>query len=746
MRNARFFFVAIMFVLGFFGVGAPTPAHGAQEAKGEYQSINRPPKIGLVLGGGGARGFAHIGVIEALEEAGIRPEFIAGTSMGAVVGALYAAGYSPQELRQIATGIKWNELFDDSTPRERLIFRRKTDDQLFSTQIKLGVKNGRIVLPKGIIQGQKLRLTLNDLINRRAPGTPIERLAIPFRAIATDIETRETVVFDHGDVTRAVFASMAVPGLLPPVDIEGRTLVDGGIANNLPVSVVREMGADIVIVVDLGTTPSKAEDIKNFTDVILQLTAFMTLETANREIASLTERDILIQPALQDISPLAFGQGEELIGLGADAAAMQREKIRALARERPEKLDADQIDLTPSLPLISFVRLENRTVSPDRLILDALDIETGAPLEFEELAENITDLYGYDLFRRIDYQILDEPEGDGILITAEAPDIGNNFLRFNIDYETDFSTLGIFNATASYTRRNINAWGGEWRTSVKVGDEPSVSTEIYQPLDALQRWFVAIDAAASRQRSVAFDENAFALGAVKIDSAIARVSAGRTFGRSAELRAGVAGGVARVSPGIGLPGIESESGSGANLFGSLIVDTLDDFTFPKSGYTLALSGVADLAGGDELLGNRAIDFSFVGARTFGDLTIVPILSGAVAIEPSNGDIGGAFAGGFLNLSGLPRNARQGRHAVIGTVAAYRRVSGGDGFVSTPIYVGGSLEAGNVYDRIDEITVNSLTYSGSLFLALDTPLGALIFGAGLTDENDRSAFMFFGQPF
>lgn len=746
MRRLFLLLVGFTVAISFFGASAPSLAQGAPDDRVKGQSTSGPPKIGLVLGGGGARGFAHIGVIETLEEAGIRPDFIAGTSMGAVVGALYAAGYSPQELRQIATDIDWNELFDDSTSRERLIFRRKTDDQLFSTRIKLGVKDGRAVLPKGIIQGQKLRLTLNELINRRAPGTPIERLKTPFRAVATDLETRETVVFDHGDVARAVFASMAVPGLLPPVDVEGRTLVDGGIANNLPVSVVREMGAGIVIVVDLGTTPAKAEDIKNFTDVIVQLTAFMTLETANREISSLTERDILIQPALQDISPLAFSQGKELIRLGRDAAAMQREKIGALARNRPNGLNADQIDIAPSPPLISFVRLENRTVSPDRLIRDALDVETGVPLDFEKLADNITDLYGYDLFRRIDYRILDEPESDGILITAEPPDIGNNFLRFNIDYETDFSTLGIFNATASYTRRNINAWGGEWRTTVTVGDEPSVSTEIYQPLDALQRWFIAVDATGSRQRTVAFDENAFALGALKVDSAIARFSAGRTFGRSAELRAGLAGGVARVSPGIGLPGIESESGSGANLFGSLIIDTLDDFTFPKSGYTLALSGVADLAGGDELLGNRAIDFSFVGARTFGDLTIVPILSGAFAVEPSNGDLGGAFAGGFLSLSGLPRNSRQGRHAVIGTVAAYHRLSGGDGFVSTPIYVGGSLEAGNVYDRIDEITLNSLTYSGSLFLALDTPLGALIFGTGLTDENQRSAFMFFGQPF
>lgn len=725
---------------------AQEPAAAAPEELAAAAPEERRPKIGLVLGGGGARGFAHIGVIEALEAAGIKPDVISGTSMGAVVGALYAVGYTPQELREIATDVDWNDLFRDSTARERLIFRRKTDDQIFSTRTKLGVKNGRLVLPRGIIQGQKLFLKLNSLIDQRAPGATFDQLAIPFRAVATDLETREAVVFERGDVARAVFASMAVPGLLPPVEIDGRTLIDGGLANNVPVSVAREMGADIVIVVDLGTEPAKAEQIKNFADVVLQLTAFMTIETAKREIESLLPQDVLIEPDLRKVSPLAFSSGEKLIELGAAAAKAQGEQILVLAEQSRNAPVFEQVVLKIPPPVIQSVTLDNKTVSPDRLILSALDVKIGEPLDYEQLARNITDLYGYDLFRRIEYRILQQPDGASLGITAEPSDIGNNFLRFNVDYETDFSSLGLFNVTASYTRRNINAWGGEWRTSVAVGDEPAISTEIYQPLDALQKWFVSLNLAASRRRAVAFDQDAFALGAVKIDSLIANASAGRTFGRSMELRAGVSGGVARVGPSIGLADLEPASGASASAFAAVTVDTLDDFTFPKSGVAFTLNGAGELTGGPDLLGNRTVNASLVSARTFGDLTLVPILSGDFALSKPDGDFGGAFAGGFLNLSGLPRNARQGRHAVLASLAAYYNLNDNSGFFSTPIYLGASAEAGNVFSRVADIGFPTLTYAGSLFLGLDTPLGALIFGGGLTDEGDRSAFIFFGQPF
>ncbi|MFN0024580.1 MAG: patatin-like phospholipase family protein [Parvularculaceae bacterium] len=717
-------------------LAAPT-AHAEQSANGR-------PTIGLVLGGGGARGFAHIGVIEAMEEAGLKPDVIAGTSMGAAIGALYAVGYTPAELRAIATDIDWTALFNDATPRDRLIFRRKTDDQLFSTRYKLGFKDGRIALPKGLIQGQKLFLTLNDLLNTRAPGAAFDQTHIPFRAVATDIETRAAVALDSGDLARAVFASMAVPGLLPPVEIDGRTLVDGGLANNLPVSIARDMGADFVIVVDLGTDPLPAEDINSFTDVILQLTSFMTLETATREIASLRAGDVLIQPDLRKESPLAFNRGEALTDLGKMAALAQMDKLRALALRAGDRT-APVADAALA-PVISFVALDNRTISPDQLIVEALDIETGAPLDIERLRGKIDDLYGYDLFRRIDYRIVKRDDAYGVVIAADPPDIGNNFLRFGLDYKTDFSTLGIFNATVGYTRRNINAWGGEWRTVVTVGDEPSVTSEFYQPLDALQRWFVSAEAGASRQRVVAFDDDANALGVVKVDALALRLSGGRTFGRNAELRLGVEGAAGRLSPSIGLRDLEPASDEGASVFASFSVDALDSFTFPKGGYAATINAAGNLSDATGLVGDRTLEAQFLGARTFGRTTFVPIVSGVFALDPSVDEFGGALLGGFLNLSGLPRNSRQGRHAIIGSAVVYHEIAGGSGLFSAPLYVGGSLETGNVFRSVDEIRIGNLTQAGSLFLAMDTPLGALIFGGGFTDEGDRSAFLFFGQPF
>ncbi|HND14949.1 MAG TPA: patatin-like phospholipase family protein, partial [Pseudomonadales bacterium] len=234
------------------------------------------PRIGLVLAGGGARGLAHIGVIRFLEEHGIRVDAIAGTSMGAIVGAMYASGLDAAEMEEVATTLDWKYAFDDTTPRNQLSLRRKQEDLDFLVRGKLRYKDGRLRLPMGAIEGQHLNMVLHDIIGHVARVRDFDSLPIPFRAVATDIETGEAVVIGRGDLATAMRASMSIPGMFSPVELDGRLLVDGGIANSIPVDVAQTMGVDRLIVIDVGTPLYERARLDNVLTLMDQLTTIMT--------------------------------------------------------------------------------------------------------------------------------------------------------------------------------------------------------------------------------------------------------------------------------------------------------------------------------------------------------------------------------------------------------------------------------------------------------------------------------------
>src|SRR5580693_1329575 len=227
---------------------AATPSAG--QDPGPEQNLIRP-RICLVLSGGGARGMAHIGVLKVLEDMRIPIDCIAGTSMGAIVGGLYASGMTAREIDATMRSLDWQEAFRDAPPRRDLAFRRKQDDRNFLVRLPLGLKHGQILLPKGFIQGQKLQETLRQLTLQFNDSTDFDRLPTAFRAVATDLESGAAVLLDKGDLAIAMRASISAPGVFAPVDYQGRLLVDGGLAENLPVNVARDMNADVLIVSDV---------------------------------------------------------------------------------------------------------------------------------------------------------------------------------------------------------------------------------------------------------------------------------------------------------------------------------------------------------------------------------------------------------------------------------------------------------------------------------------------------------------
>ena len=344
------------------------------------------PRIALVLGGGGARGAAHVGVLKVLEELRIPVHYIAGTSMGSVVGGLYASGMSAQEIEREVLAMDWQDLFQDDLNRPERTFRRKRDDDLYAFNAKVGVSNGKIKVPLAYIRGQKFDLMLNRLTLPVVGIDDFDRLPVPYRAVATDLETGKEVVLAKGSLATAIRASLAVPAAFDPVEIDGRLLVDGGLANNVPVSVARDMGAEVFIVVAVGTELAKRDQINSALDVTAQLGSFLVSFNSEPQLQSLGSRDVLIRPSLGDLSSRDFTRAAAAIPIGERAA---REAIDALRQYSVSEEDyaqflASRDRARSGVPAIDFVRTDNRSRLDDAVIARRISAQPGQTVDVDK--------------------------------------------------------------------------------------------------------------------------------------------------------------------------------------------------------------------------------------------------------------------------------------------------------------------------------------------------------------------------
>src|SRR5574340_731620 len=363
-----------------------SPTHAETDAQQQAIQAARP-KIGLVLAGGGAKGAAHVGVLKVLEEMHIPVDYVAGTSMGSIIGGLYASGMSPQEIEQEIRNIDWKDVFVDNPNRDDRSFRRKQDDALYVFKAKPGFGGGRVKLPRAYVHGQKFDLQLNRLTERVSQIKDFNQLPIPFRAVATDLETGKEVVLKSGNLARSLRSDLAVPGAFDPVEIDGRLLVDGGISNNVPVSVARAMGADIVIVSDLGSDLLTRDQIVSALSVAGQMINFLFALNSQEQLKSLGPRDVLITSKLGDIGAASFDRIGEAMPLGEQAA---RRADASLRRYSISQADYDRYLASRGKPksesgVVAFVRIENQSRISDEVIASYITAKPGEPLDITQL-------------------------------------------------------------------------------------------------------------------------------------------------------------------------------------------------------------------------------------------------------------------------------------------------------------------------------------------------------------------------
>ena len=706
------------------------------------------PRLGLVLSGGGARGAAHIGVLEVLEELRIPVDLVTGTSMGSVVGGLYAAGLSPQELSDTIQGIDWVEVFKDIPGRQDLSFRRKQDDRTFLTNLRLGFKDWSIFIPSGLVEGQKLDFLLRSLTLNAQGVARIEDLRLPFRAVASDIATGEAVVFDHGPLAVAQRASMSIPAAFSPIELEGRLLVDGYVANNLPIDVAQDLGAEAVIAVDISTPLSRLEDLSDAVTISGQVSTFPVQQSQALQIERLGADDVLLQPPLGDLSSAAFTRMAEAIEIGrqtARAAAPQLARYSVSQAEYAAWLE-HQRRPPVELPVIDAIRIENRSLLSDRTIRARIETRAGERLDPERLSKDLGRLFGLDAFERVQFDLGREAEGMVLVYRLDARERGTNYFRIGLNLQTVVGDEATFNIGLNHVWFPANTWGGELRTEGRFGDDSSISTGFYQPLEP-REWFFALPVVQYEYSDLDVFVGGDRVARYDVEQTTSAFFLGTNLGNFAQLRGGLAYKDGEARRKLGDPSVfRTEKFHGGLWNATFEYDTLDDARFPNDGANARIEGLffRKELGFDESYERLSTRASIY--RTFRRNTLGLRLRYDTAFGTSDRVEALSTLGGFLNLSGFQPDSLSGEHVGLLGLLAYRRIASPAVFAwEFPVYAGAIFELGNAWQKRSDIK-SDLRYSIAPFFGVDTPLGPLYLSYAYGEGGNHQGYLYLGASF
>ncbi|MBP5086536.1 patatin-like phospholipase family protein [Pseudomonas chlororaphis] len=705
------------------------------------------PKIGLVLSGGAARGLAHIGVLKALEEQGVKIDAIAGTSMGAVIGGLYASGYKIDELEKLALSIDWQQALSDAPPRADVPFRRKQDDRDFLVKQKLSFRDdGSLGLPLGVIQGQNLALLLESMLAHASDTRDFDKLPIPFRAVATDIASGEKVVFRKGHLPRVIRASMSIPAVFAPVEMDGRLLVDGGMTDNIPLDVARDMGVDIAIVVDIGTPLRSRQQLATVVDVLNQSITLMTRRNSEEQLATLHKNDVLIQPPLASFGVTDFGRAQEMIDAGYRATRILDARLAPLRQACVEDAGLSAAR-TPSqrTPIITAIRVENDSKVSDDVIRYYIRQHIGEPLDLGRLQTDMGTLYGLDYFEQVQYRVVHKGNDHTLVINARGKRSGTDYLRLGLNLSDDMRGDSAFNLGASYRVNGINSLGAEWLTRVQIGDQQELYSEFYQPLDVGSRYFIAPYVGIESQNIEAVLDND-PIAEYRLERYGLGLNIGRQIGNSGEIRFGVGEAWGKADVRVGDQDLPSESFNEGYYELRYSFDSLDNVYFPHAGEDIGLS----LRQFEPSLGSdkryRQWEFKLDKALSSGPNTF--ILGGRYGRTLDEAEVvtSSFVLGGARQLSGFREDALSGQNISLMRGVYYRRLTPRSYLpLDFPLYIGGSLERGRAWNNDNEFDSGYIN-AASIFLGFDTPLGPLNFSYGINDDNQKAVYLNLGQTF
>jgi NTE family protein len=712
------------------------------------QPAAKRPVIGLVLGGGGARGGAHLGVLEVLEDLRVPVDCIAGTSMGALVGGAYASGISPKEMREKIEKTDWGAMFDDNASRDLQNLRRREMDDRFFSGLEFGVTEEGLRYREGAITGEKIKLFFADLVHSDVGEKQIEDLPLPLTLIATDIVTGQRVAMRSGSLTSAMRASMSVPGAIAPVVREGHKLVDGGLVDNVPIQEVRDRcHADIVIAVNVGSPMLTEKQVAGAVSVVGQMVNLLTEQNVSKSLALLGPRDVYLRPELGDITAMDFNKQLDAAAIGRATALAQAEKLKTLSSS-PEQYAQWQAQVrrtkpeTP--PVIDQVQVaETRFVNP-RDIRASVRQKDGEPLDTPKLVEDVINIYSRGDLQSFDYSVLRERDKTILTLAPVEKSWGPDYLRFGLNMATDFRVDSSFNLRAMYRKTWLNSFGAEWLTIAQLGTTQALGMQFYQPVDYRQTWFVQPWAtASSRKASLYFEGDRVA--DYRVPEYQAGIEGGVNLGTYGQARLGWEERKDEAHLEIGSPILPDASSRVGGITANLAIDQYNFAFFPTRGYKVDMSY---FDAREVSLGPSYAKWEANASAAFdlGPVVILPSVAGGRATR------GTLPAGDLFSLGGLNRLSAFAPGQILGQDYWYtgvrfeRRLLQPIPVIGLSVLAGINLERGHMKDSVTEPTLGKGNIdSYGFYLGATTPLGPLYVGWSGTQDRRGRIFFFLGTP-
>lgn len=715
------------------------------------QSPDDRPRVALVLSGGGAKGAAHVGVLEVLERLRVPVDMVVGTSMGAIVGGMYAAGYSPAEMEQLLEEMDWRSIFSDRPSPPEQSFRQKQNREEFG-YLEVGLGLDGFDLPSGFITGQRLAFRLKSLLLHTNEITDFDELRLPFRAVAADLETGEPVVLGEGSLVDAMRASMSVPGVFAPVEIGERILVDGGVVKNFPVDVARELGADVVIAV-LVSTPEPAdegpgEDIPSVLDVSFRVIDLFTRENVKEQRELLGEDDVFVEVDTSPYTAASFTSSGEIIELGVaqaarDAGDLSRYSVSParfslfLGRQRHTR-DAD----------IRIDRIDIRTSDrvPAERIRSRMRTEKGDVLDLEVLERDIERIYGLGYFRTVDFDIRSEGDENVLVITASDKPWGPNYLRFGLNIREDFQGGGAYNVGMQYAMTQLTPLGAEWRLSAQIGRTLGAATDYYQPLDRRNRFFIEPSLAAQQSVTDIYEDGRRS-AQYQVRLADGSAYLGANVGTRLEARLGLGATYGTAGPLIAGEELEDDDFWQVGSRGALVYDSLDNASFPRRGANVSLSWLINRKALGSDLNTEQVNLVGFGAASVRRHTLLFSTQANGTWADQSVFPFGPSLGGFLRFSGYRPGELAGRYLAQGGAYYYYQLFDLPAALGNSVYVGGGVETGGVWNDVDTVDPTDLLLGGTLFVGVDTSIGPLYFAYGFAQSspNFGNLYLILGSP-
>jgi NTE family protein len=723
---------------------------GARVSAQEAPARERRPVVGVAFGGGSARGLAHVGVIRWFEEHHIPIDRIAGTSMGGLVGGAFASGMSSSELAQLLETTDWDAMFGSSSFRYKNV-RRKQDARSYPSRIEFGLKRG-IAPPVALNNGQQVDFLLARIAGAYLQLRSFDDLPTPFRCLAVDLVSAQPIVLDRGSLADAMRATMSLPGIFPPIELDGHVLVDGGAMNNVPADVVRSLGSDVVIAINVGFMGDTRT--VNYSMLGLMGQTVDVMMQANTR-AAMKSADIVINPTLEGFGSLDWRRSDKLAEDGYRAAEVMKDKLLPLAIDDRawQAYQAErQARRRSQLAMPEFISIVGAVASDRRRMEQVLQPYVGRPLDVKTLETDLETFVGLDRYETVGWQLVEEGGRYGLQVRAREKRYAPPFLMLAVSLQNTTRDEFSFQLAGRYLTFDVVGSGSELRIDAAVGAQPSLAAALYRPIGK-SRFFVAGSALAAR-RTINF---------IQDDTIVAKYNETRTgvgadfgvnLGRDEEVRLGVTTGHLSATVGAGDPQLPEISGAETRARLQWLHDGQDSPVVPSGGVH-AIGTISHLFQSPEAPASVETD------QTNDGLTQAEIAGTSFWSLRRRRDRVFLVAGAGTSFDGKPLPTEQfqlgrplylgaydigefrGNHYASLTAGYLRGIGRLPDFLGGPIFVGSWLENGSAFNDIADAKLRTNVSVGAI---ADTLLGPMIVGGSFAFDGNWRYYVAIGRVF